>query len=212
MGWNFRKSTKIGPFRFTTSKSGTSVSVGTKGYRVTRQANGAVRKTYSIPGTGISYTKTVKPAPSHKMPSPSNANHARMMAEQWLKTVTESAQLCNETVRPEVFFSRYALLLEKLRQLSELEQIISFSGEKPSDAYRRVVSQKSAAIHNLIERSYQREIEETAALKTLKGQWNHMKRYSDSFRPYVAELGEDNFQYLNGLLALGVPEKIRRSK
>lgn len=58
MGFRFRKSAKIGPFRVTASKSGLSYSVGGKGYRVTKQANGKVRKTYSIPGTGISYSET----------------------------------------------------------------------------------------------------------------------------------------------------------
>lgn len=58
MGFRFRKSTKVGPFRITASKSGISYSVGRKGYRVTKQANGKVRKTVSIPGTGISYSTT----------------------------------------------------------------------------------------------------------------------------------------------------------
>jgi Flp pilus assembly protein TadB len=62
MGWRIRKSTKIGPFRITASKSGTSVSVGGKGYRITKQANGKIRKTYSIPGTGISYSEVQNPA------------------------------------------------------------------------------------------------------------------------------------------------------
>ena len=39
MGFNYRKSKKIGPFRVTASKSGISTSVGGKGYRVTRKIN-----------------------------------------------------------------------------------------------------------------------------------------------------------------------------
>lgn len=53
----FRKSKKVGPFRFTLSKSGLGMSVGVKGFRVTKSANGRVRTTASIPGTGISYVK-----------------------------------------------------------------------------------------------------------------------------------------------------------
>ena len=55
MGFRFRKSIKMGPLRFTLSKSGVSSSVGVKGYRVTKTANGRVRRTASIPGTGINY-------------------------------------------------------------------------------------------------------------------------------------------------------------
>lgn len=57
MGFSYRKSKKIGPFRVTASKSGISTSVGGKGYRVTRKANGKIQTTASIPGTGIRYTK-----------------------------------------------------------------------------------------------------------------------------------------------------------
>lgn len=57
MGFRFRKSWKIGPFRATLSKSGISYSVGVKGYRVTKTTSGRVRTTASIPGTGISYVK-----------------------------------------------------------------------------------------------------------------------------------------------------------
>lgn len=39
------------------SKSGVSYSWGTKGFRVTKTANGKVRTTSSIPGTGISYSQ-----------------------------------------------------------------------------------------------------------------------------------------------------------
>lgn len=57
MGWRIRKSLNLGPFRLTASKSGLSVSAGTKWRRVTRTASGRVRKTTTIPGTGISHVQ-----------------------------------------------------------------------------------------------------------------------------------------------------------
>lgn len=56
MGFSYRKSVKMGPFRMTASKSGISYSVGVKGARVTRRASGRVRTTLSAPGTGLRYT------------------------------------------------------------------------------------------------------------------------------------------------------------
>ena len=55
MGLRFRKSFKLGPIRINLSKSGIGYSYGVKGFRVTHKANGGVRTTASIPGTGISY-------------------------------------------------------------------------------------------------------------------------------------------------------------
>ena len=59
MGLRFRKTIKAGPFRATISKSGVSTSVGVKGARVTKRADGKTQMTASVPGTGVSYTKTV---------------------------------------------------------------------------------------------------------------------------------------------------------
>lgn len=68
MGFRFRKSVKLGPFRVTFSKSGVSYSAGVKGLRVTKTASGAVRTTASIPGTGISYSKQTKSKPAENRP------------------------------------------------------------------------------------------------------------------------------------------------
>lgn len=56
MGFRFRKSINVGKgFRINLSKSGISYSMGTKGFRKTKMANGRTRNTFSIPGTGVSY-------------------------------------------------------------------------------------------------------------------------------------------------------------
>jgi Protein of unknown function (DUF4236) len=77
MGFSARKSIKLAPgVRMTFSKSGVSYSAGTKGYRVTRTAGGRVQRTASIPGTGISHTKSVSGGrsitspPSYQAPKP----------------------------------------------------------------------------------------------------------------------------------------------
>lgn len=62
MGFRFRKSKKIGPFRLNMSKSGIGWSVGVPGLRYTKKSGGGSRVTASIPGTGISYvTDSKKP-------------------------------------------------------------------------------------------------------------------------------------------------------
>ena len=55
MGLRYRKTIKAGPLRVTASKSGISTSIGGKGARITKTANGKTRTTLSIPGTGLSY-------------------------------------------------------------------------------------------------------------------------------------------------------------
>lgn len=57
MGMRYRKSLKFGPLRVNLSKSGVGYSVGNKFYRVTKKANGGMRTTATLPGTGISNVK-----------------------------------------------------------------------------------------------------------------------------------------------------------
>lgn len=63
MGFRFRKSVNIGPFRVNASKSGLGWSVGVPGARYTKMANGRTRTTASIPGTGISWVEESKKRP-----------------------------------------------------------------------------------------------------------------------------------------------------
>jgi tetratricopeptide (TPR) repeat protein len=54
------KSIKLAPGeRMTVSKSGIGYSAGGKGYRVTKRASSAVTQTVSLPGSGLSHTKTI---------------------------------------------------------------------------------------------------------------------------------------------------------
>ena len=59
MGWRYRKSTKIGPFRLNFSKSGIGWSVGFGHYRRTKMANGRIRRTVTMP-FGVSYVEETK--------------------------------------------------------------------------------------------------------------------------------------------------------
>ncbi|MCX5690196.1 MAG: DUF4236 domain-containing protein [Planctomycetota bacterium] len=56
MGWSFRKSINLGPFRVNMSRSGLGYSVGAGGFRTGVRANGRRYSSASIPGTGIRYT------------------------------------------------------------------------------------------------------------------------------------------------------------
>ena len=87
MGFRYRKSINLGGgFRINLSKSGVGYSWGVPGYRISRTASGKTRKTYSIPGTGLSYSETLgsrssgsnrgssNPSRNNYTPQPQNSN------------------------------------------------------------------------------------------------------------------------------------------
>lgn len=58
MAWRFRKSISLGKFaRISLSRSGVGFSVGVPGMRVSLGADGKIRRTTSIPGTGLRNTE-----------------------------------------------------------------------------------------------------------------------------------------------------------
>jgi hypothetical protein len=55
MGFYFRRSVNLGPFRVNVSRGGLGWSVGGKGFRTGTSARGRRYSTISIPGTGVGY-------------------------------------------------------------------------------------------------------------------------------------------------------------
>ena len=60
MGWSFRRSITLGPFRINFSKSGISYSFGAAGFRTGVNARGRRYSSFTVPGTGFRYQKTHK--------------------------------------------------------------------------------------------------------------------------------------------------------
>jgi len=70
MGFRFRKSLNAGPFRLNLGKRGVGYSVGVPGCRVSTSADGRRYLVLSVPGTGISWWKQLRP----KSKSPASRN------------------------------------------------------------------------------------------------------------------------------------------
>jgi hypothetical protein len=60
MGWTYRKSVGVGPFRINLSKSGVGYSVGGMGFRTGVSSRGRRYKSFTIPGTGVRYYSSSK--------------------------------------------------------------------------------------------------------------------------------------------------------
>lgn len=60
MGWTYRKSVGVGPFRVNISKSGIGYSVGGMGFRTGVSSRGRSYKSFTVPGTGMRYYSSSK--------------------------------------------------------------------------------------------------------------------------------------------------------
>ena len=81
MGFRYRKSIKLGPFRLNLSKKGVGISAGVKGARIGVGPRG-VKTTLSVPGTGMSYVKESRLKGSSPVLKAPRAQQARQKSQR----------------------------------------------------------------------------------------------------------------------------------
>lgn len=82
-GFRIRKSIRIFPgVRLNFSKTGIGASIGFRGFRLTKRADGKIQKTITLPGTGLSYVDVDTPgAKKSKSKSPTQSKSTRAKCE-----------------------------------------------------------------------------------------------------------------------------------
>ncbi len=106
-----------------------------------------------------------------------NRQEGEFYAAQMLKIVNDCANLINTTKNPKVFFERYDLLIEKLKQLSKLECLVHFRGNTPSKDLKQTLNKKAFTINDFIDRYYQDTIEKIKSLKTIQAKQKRIENF-----------------------------------
>ena len=125
---------------------------------------------------------------------------AELLAPQFLKHVNESIDLVNSTKNPETFFSRYDFLIERLSQLMELEKIIDFTGESPSDTFERVMLEKSELTNIFLRRYCDDVLTKASGLKTDKAKERRIEKFCSSLKIYEEKTDAVNIEKLDELI------------
>ena len=93
MGMRYRKSFKIAPgVRMTVSRGGIGYSVGGKGIRVTKRADGRIQTTVGLPGTGLSYSGVRSARTTGRGSTPVSAGPTRVSARPTLEQRKQAAR------------------------------------------------------------------------------------------------------------------------
>ena len=126
---------------------------------------------------------------------------AKEQGDRHLKIVKESAALVNETTNPEVFFSRYNLVLEHLEPLVGLEctGIYDNSPELPSQAFERIDALFPTATNRFIDRALEAAQKRADSLKTEKGKKAALQRFFDNMDKYISYMDEESVVYFDEL-------------
>lgn len=122
LGVRFRKSINLGGgFRVNVSKSGVGYSWGTKGYRYTKPAKGSSLRTYSIPGTGLSYVSESGKSKGHSNPS-GHARGASHLQQAEISNAVSTESVNADSYQP----AEYEELLDQMRKAQRLDYLSSW--------------------------------------------------------------------------------------
>ena len=115
-----------------------------------------------------------------------NKKEADFYASGMLKIANDCANLVNTTKKPDVFFMRYNLLINKLENMAKLEPFKCFNGAQPSQNLANILNKKELTINDFIDRFYNDTLEQINKLKTEKAKekrienfYNELSKYND---------------------------------
>lgn len=142
-----------------------------------------------------------------KVVMPENGNKLLVTEEQLLATtqciaandlriMNDCNNIIQSTLKPDAFFLRLNLLVDKAKHLAVLERYISFSGASPSSAYNEIVANYQEAIKEFIIRYFSETFDKAEAMKTEKGRIGKYQKFYDSLQEYYCYMNSENIDYV----------------
>lgn len=113
-----------------------------------------------------------------------NKKEADFYANGMIKIATECANLVNTTKNPDVFFMRYNLLIDKLKNLSNLESFKCFNGTQPSQNLVDILQKKELTINDFINRFYDETQSQIDNLKTQQAKNKRIENFYQQLLKY----------------------------
>lgn len=118
------------------------------------------------------------------------------MATNDLRIINDCIKLVEKTTKPDVFFSRLSLLVEKANRLLTLGKYTVFLGATPTEVYRDVVQNRNEAILQFLIRYFSETFDKAESMKTEKGKIGKYQKWYDSLQEYYCYMTEDHIDYI----------------
>lgn len=117
-------------------------------------------------------------------------------AQNDLRIMNDCKNLVSATVKPDVFFARLNLLVERGEHLQRLEQYISFSGASPTAALNEIKQNYQEAVRQFLIRYFSDTFDKAEAMKTEKGKRNKYIKFYESLQEYYCYMSDSNREYV----------------
>ena len=123
-------------------------------------------------------------------------NATNNLIQNDLRIIEDCKNIVMSTIKPDTFFSRLDLLVQKAEHLCKFEGLIQFAGALPSEALKEVNNEYQIAVKMFLIRYYTNTFEKAQAMKTDKGRINQYVKFYDSLQSYYPLMNDENKEYI----------------
>lgn len=152
-------------------------------------------------GTYIEWLSIVNPSmpARRRVPKRQIKTWSQMYIDQNLKIIEDCARLVNTTKTPDVFFSRFDLLLDLLHKFVVLDKYVSrgyFHGMNTHTQYADVLATKEQATNNFINRYWEAAVSKVQNLKTTSAKKNTFDAFFEIMYSYSSKMTPANLSLI----------------
>ena len=119
----------------------------------------------------------------------------QMQAQNSLRIVQDCIKLVSETKNPDVFFSRYEILIQHSLNLVSLQPYVTFTGASIVDAYQEALDQRQTATKEFLIRYWSDTLSKMDHLKTEAAKKRKLQTFYDSLERHKVYMNEENIDY-----------------
>ena len=98
--------------------------------------------------------------------------------------ISDCLELTKKTLKPDVFFMRYDLLVQTLTEVTLYHKLFHVPRQNPEEDLRRVIDTRDARTCDFIQRSHSDMAQKAAALKTEKARISRYEKYYQAMEPF----------------------------
>ncbi len=112
-----------------------------------------------------------------------------------IQIAQDCVELINTTNKPDTYFERFELLIEKLQLLCCFEKYMKFSSKSPKTNLQNILSNKTNSTNAFIDRYWNSVNTKAATLKTERGKKNQYDKFFDSLHKYENKMTTESISY-----------------
>ena len=130
------------------------------------------------------------------------ARAVKEKAEKFLSTAQEAADIVNTTTKPDIFFPKYALIIESLEKLIEMGTTGEYDTSRYSnlqETYQDISNKFTAATNAFIERSFEELQAKLALIEADKAKTDLLRAYFKSIEKYIDRMEAESINHLYAL-------------